>query len=176
MSVYCNSFFLRRFSLILYTGLFSSLIKVLSVFGHNFFTLKFHCFMFLLNFITSKYSFFRRLIQVWCHCCGTSISRFTKFFISFLVNISSCTAWSGFTCSYATRDSGQYQLVSEKFLLFYFHFFSISNNKEHQLNQSVNVFQGKTQTVQFTNIYIYIYITYITYIYIYISYFYMIYL
>ena len=44
------------------TGLFSWLIKVLSVFRHNFFLLKPHCFIFLLSFITSKY---RRIIQVW---------------------------------------------------------------------------------------------------------------
>ena len=43
-------------------GLFSSIINVLSVSEHNFFILKFHCFMLLLNFITSKYSFFRRII------------------------------------------------------------------------------------------------------------------
>ena len=42
--------------------LFSSIINVLSVSEHNFFILKFHCFMLLLNFITSKYSFFRRII------------------------------------------------------------------------------------------------------------------
>ena len=38
------------------------LIKVLSVFEHNFFIWKIHCLMLLLNFITSKYSFFRGVI------------------------------------------------------------------------------------------------------------------
>ena len=54
-------------------GLFSSLtvIMVLNVCGHNFFILKFHCSMLLLNFITSKYSFFRRINRN-----GTSISRY----------------------------------------------------------------------------------------------------
>ena len=42
--------------------LFSSLIKISSVFEHNFSILKFHCLMFLLNCVTSKYSFFRRII------------------------------------------------------------------------------------------------------------------
>ena len=41
------------------TGLFSWLIKVLSVFHHNLFLLEPHCFIFLLNFITSIY---RRII------------------------------------------------------------------------------------------------------------------
>ena len=60
MLVYYNTniFFLRSFS----PSLFSSSIKVSSVSKHNFFILKFHCFMLLLNFITSKYSFFRRII------------------------------------------------------------------------------------------------------------------
>ena len=31
-------------------------------FKWTYFILKFHCFMLLLNFITSKYSFFRRII------------------------------------------------------------------------------------------------------------------
>ena len=44
------------------TGLLTSLIKVLKVLEHNFFILKFHCFMFLFSFITSKYSFFRKII------------------------------------------------------------------------------------------------------------------
>ena len=35
--------------------------KVLSVFKHNVFILKFHGFMFLLDLITSKFSFFRRV-------------------------------------------------------------------------------------------------------------------
>ena len=38
------------------------LIKVLSVFEHNFFIWKIHCLTLLLNFITSKYSFFRGAI------------------------------------------------------------------------------------------------------------------
>ena len=45
-------------------GLFSSLIKVLSVSEHSFFILKFYCFMLLLNFISSKYSFFRRISYI----------------------------------------------------------------------------------------------------------------
>ena len=51
-----NSSFLRSSSLMHWSG---SLIKILSVSDHNFFILKFHCFMTFLNFITSKYSFFR---------------------------------------------------------------------------------------------------------------------
>ena len=42
--------------------LFSSLIKVLRVSEHNFFILNFHCFMLLLNFTTSKYSFLEGLL------------------------------------------------------------------------------------------------------------------
>ena len=49
-----NNFSYENF-LTLYNGLFSLLIKVLSVFEYNFFILKSHCFMFLLNFNTSKY-------------------------------------------------------------------------------------------------------------------------
>ena len=45
-----NTFFLRSFS----PSLVSLLTKVLSVCRHKFFILKFYCFMFLLNFITSK--------------------------------------------------------------------------------------------------------------------------
>ena len=47
------------------TDLFSSLIKVLNLFVHNFFIFKFHPFMFLINFTISKYSFFRRIIYLW---------------------------------------------------------------------------------------------------------------
>ena len=54
-----NSFFSDKFFTYALSGLFCSLIKV---FEHNFFILKFHCFMLLLSFITSKYSFFRRII------------------------------------------------------------------------------------------------------------------
>ena len=63
MLVYTNNFFLRSVSLM--PGLFSSLIKVLSVSKHTFFILEFHCFMLLINFVTSKYSFFRKIIYIW---------------------------------------------------------------------------------------------------------------
>ena len=51
MNYNTNSFFLRSSSLMLWSG---SLIKILSVSDHNFFILKFHCFMSFLNFITSN--------------------------------------------------------------------------------------------------------------------------
>ena len=50
------------------TGLYTSLINVLKFFQHDLFILKFHCFMFLFNFTTSKNSFFRRIIKVWYQC------------------------------------------------------------------------------------------------------------
>ena len=70
-------------------GLFCSLsIKVLSVSEHNFFILKFHCIMLLLNFITSKYSLFRQSGGLFRN--ATSISRYVWLVLgSFLINISS---------------------------------------------------------------------------------------
>ena len=65
-------------------GLFSLLIKVLSVSGHHLFILKFHCFMLLLNFITSKYSFFRRYLGIYQYFQICLVLRG-----SFLINISS---------------------------------------------------------------------------------------
>ena len=63
--VYCytNNFFLRSFSLMHWSVQFIN--QGFKCFEHNFFILKFHSFMLFLNFITSKYSFFGRIIQVW---------------------------------------------------------------------------------------------------------------
>ena len=70
MSVYynTNSFF-REVSQCLSSLI---LIKILNAFEHNF--LKVRCFMLLLNFTTSKYSFFRMIIKY-----GISFSRYVLF-------------------------------------------------------------------------------------------------
>ena len=83
-----NRFFSEKFLTYVLPGLFSSLtvIIVLNASEHNFFILKFHCFMLFLNFITSRYSLFRRIIRY-----GTNISRYAKFLVSVLVNVSSTT-------------------------------------------------------------------------------------
>ena len=58
-----DSLFSEKYLTYAPAGVFSSLIKVLSVSEHNFLILKFRCFMLLLlNFVTSKYIFFRRII------------------------------------------------------------------------------------------------------------------
>ena len=68
---------------------FSSSNQVFSIgFEHSFLILKFQCFMMLLNLITSKYSFFRRIFEV-----KYQYFQICLFLVSFLVNISStCTA------------------------------------------------------------------------------------
>ena len=62
VTVYQNtySFFLRSFSLAFMHWYVQFINQGFKCFRVNFFILKFHCFMFLLNFITSKYSFFRQ--------------------------------------------------------------------------------------------------------------------
>ena len=111
-----NSLFLRSFSYAHLPGLSTSIIKVLSVSENNFFILKFHCFMLLLNFIASKYSFFRRIIQVWYQyfqiCLVLGQFPHKHFFY--------CTSSA---CSDCTEGSGSStRVVFEKFLAFYFPF------------------------------------------------------
>ena len=65
LSMLANSFFLVSKIYHCWSIQFIVIIKVLSVFEHNFFILKFHGFILLLNLIIFKYSFFRRIIQVW---------------------------------------------------------------------------------------------------------------
>ena len=62
VTVYQNtySFFLRSFSLAFMHWYVQFINQGFKCFRVNFFILKFHCFMFRLNFITSKYSFFRQ--------------------------------------------------------------------------------------------------------------------
>ena len=59
-----NSFFLRSFNDAMAYPLHWSVhsVKLQSVSDDNFFILKFHCIMLLLNSVTSKYTFFRRII------------------------------------------------------------------------------------------------------------------
>ena len=84
------------------TGLFSLLIKDLSVFEHNFFILRCRCFMPLLNFIISKYIFFK-CQKADLGIYGTSISRYAQFLASFLLNISS--TFLAVCLLYCTEDS-----------------------------------------------------------------------
>ena len=93
-------------------------LKILIVFELNFFILKFHCFMLLLNLITFKYSFFRSIIQVryqyfWmCLVLGQFPSK------HFLYLCCSGTASSDFI-----EGSGSSTLVVfENFLVLYFPF------------------------------------------------------
>ena len=137
-----NSSFLRSFSFA--TDLFSSLIKILSVSKHNFFIVKFHCFMFLLNFITSKNSFFfitykySYLGMVPVLNMPNMQSKYAQFLISFLKNLLYCFLSLSTALSLSLSFSVPVLIVlrtlanlleqflkSLQFLLF---FFSISNN------------------------------------------------
>ena len=136
---YFNFLKVRRYTLIqiaffwevfdLRTGLFSSLIKFLSVFEHNFFILKFHCFMLLLNFITWKsfffYSFFKQkgyldMVPVFP---GKPSSRFL---VNFLVNIPSIALVLPPLTALVTLAICWRSLW--KYFSFLLYFFSIFNN------------------------------------------------
>ena len=87
-----------------------------SVFDHNFFILKFHYFMLLLNLMIFKYSFFRRIIQVFQLPIFLQIFPVLGQFLGkhFLQLHCSCSAFSD--CS-----EGSYQFL-KIFCFFYFPF------------------------------------------------------
>ena len=57
-----NSFFLRNIRTYALPGCLVCSPRFSAFLSYNFFILKFYCFMLLLNFITSKYRFFRRYL------------------------------------------------------------------------------------------------------------------
>ena len=112
MLVYYNSFFSEKYLTYALPGLFSSLtfIKVLNVFQHNFFILKF-----IVSYcsLTFKYSFSEGLFSIY----GTIVSRYVQFLVGFLINISSTAL-----VLHALIVVRAPRVVSEEYLVFYFLF------------------------------------------------------